>query len=231
MTAGVTVIVPAYNEEKTIYSIVACVCEFLKNFDYEIIVIDDNSIDGTYEEMVKASRQCPGRIKIIRHSLNLGKGAAIRTGIQRAKKDIIVIQDADMELSPREIPRIIQPIAEGKFDVVFGSRFLRSSPEGMSFLHKFGNKIINLIVFILFHKKTTDVLVGHKAFRASLLKGFNLTSNRFEIEAELTVKVLKKKARLLEVPVSFCPRDAGSSKIGLLDGIKIVWWLFTFFVK
>ena len=183
----VSIIVPAYNEEETICKVVA---ELLQIKDLipamEIIVVDDGSTDKTVSELSKFST-----IKLIKHEHNMGKGAALKTGFNVAKGRVLLVQDADMEYSPHEIPNLIKPILDGKADVVYGSRF-QSKPDGMSTTHFLGNIILSMTASILYKRKITDVMTGYKAFSSKVAKSIHLKENGFSVEVELTGQILQQ---------------------------------------
>jgi len=189
--------------------------EVLKDFEYEIVVVNDGSTDST-KEILKTYTDNP-LMRIIDHSKNLGKGAAIHTGFQASRGDFIVIQDADLEYDPSQIPKIISPILKGKADVVYGSRFLGKKVYGMFRSHTIGNKLLSFVSSLILKRKITDVMTCYKAFKKDLIE--KIESNRFEVETELTAKLLKKGVNFLEIPIEFHPRSIGK-KIKKIDGIK-----------
>ena len=227
----VTIIIPVFNERKTVGTILEKTLEMIKNEkkkrkergkreilenpEYEIIVVNDGSTDST-KEILKTYTNNP-QISIIDHSQNLGKGAAIRTGFQACKGDVIVIQDADLEYDPSQIPKLISPILKGKADVVYGSRFFGKKVYGMFRSHTVGNKFLSFISSLILKRKITDVMTCYKAFKKGLIE--KIESNRFEVETELTVKLLKKGVNFLEIPIKFHPRRIGK-KIKKIDGVK-----------
>jgi glycosyltransferase involved in cell wall biosynthesis len=183
-------------------------------FDLEIIVVDDGSIDGTFESL----RAVEG-IKLERHEKNKGKGAAIATGLAKATGDIVVIQDADLEYEPKEIPVLVDPILSRKCDIVCGSRF-KGNITGMTFSHYVANKILSFFTSVLYGAEVTDVMTGHHAFRASVFKELTLESTRFELELEVTVKALRKGYSICEIPTTYSTRNFGEAKIGWADGFQ-----------
>jgi glycosyltransferase involved in cell wall biosynthesis len=210
----ISVIVPVYNEEMTIGQVLEKLSLLQKKMSMEIVVVDDGSVDKT-TEVVKAFPL----IKIIRHTKNMGKGKAIATGLSKSHGQIVVIQDADGEYIPEEIPLIVSPIIEKRADVVFGSRFMPAMPNhGMSVSHKLGNVILSLTARLLYNTKVTDIMTGHKAFSREAINSIDLLANGFEVEVELTRKLLKRKWRLVEVPISYIRRQHGEAKITPLDG-------------
>jgi glycosyltransferase involved in cell wall biosynthesis len=209
------VIVPVYNEEKAVGTVLEKLIQLRKKLPMEILVVDDGSVDET----VNVVKTFP-YISIISHPKNMGKGKAIATGLSKSRGEVVVIQDADGEYAPEEIQRIVAPILEKRADIVFGSRFLRSTPNyGMSISHKFGNVILSFTASLLYNTKITDIMTGHKAFSREAINSINLLANGFEIEVEMTGKLLKKQWRLLEVPISYIKRRHGEAKITALDGL------------
>lgn len=207
----VSVIIPVYNEVNTILEVVRRV-QGQPNVT-EIIIVDDCSIDGT-RELLKQTPSTPG-MKLLFHDRNMGKGAGIRTGVQAASKDIIIIQDADLEYNPSDFPTVLRPILDGVADVVYGSRFLGIHRSFMLH-HYLGNRFLSLVTNVLYNNMLTDMETGYKAFRAPILKGIKIRSNRFDFEPEITAKVLKRGYRIYEVPIYYAGRDYA-------EGKKITW--------
>lgn len=209
----VSIIVPVFNEKDNIESLIAAVERV--DIEKEIIVIDDYSTDGTRDYV-----HTRGGIKKIFHKRNRGKGAAIRSGLNVASGDCIIIQDADLEYSPEEYPMLLKPIQEGKTRVVYGSRIIG---EG-EFLcaSYYANRFLTLLTNVLFKGHITDMETCYKVVETTLLKGLNLVSSRFEIEAEITCKILKRKEKIIEVPITYRGRRKGK-KIGAKDGIQAIW--------
>ncbi|MEO7000907.1 MAG: glycosyltransferase family 2 protein [Ktedonobacterales bacterium] len=221
---GISVIIPVYNERKTIMEIVRRVQE--QPFPKEIIIIDDYSKDGTRELLQES--QWPDNVKILYHDKNMGKGAGIRTGVQAATKDIIIIQDADLEYNPSDFPVVLRPIYDGVADVVYGSRFLGTHRSFMLH-HYLGNKFLSMMTNVLYNNILTDMETGYKAFRAPILKAITIRSNRFDFEPEITAKVLKHGYRIYEVPIYYAGRDyAEGKKITWRDGFAAIWALIRF---
>jgi len=210
----VTAIVPVYNEEETLHKVLSRLERLGERMNLEIVVVDDGSIDGT-AEIAKLFQS----VKLISHSRNLGKGAAIASGLRNSEGTIVIIQDADLEYLPEEIPIIVQPILEDKADAVYGSRFMGEC-EGMKIAHKIGNTILSLTASVLFQKRITDVMTGHKAFRRSVLESFRLDENGFAIEVEITCKLTRNGYKLVEVPIKYRYRQKGYSKIKFKDGLS-----------
>ncbi len=210
-----SVIIPVYNEVKTITEVVARVQA--QPYEKEIIIVDDCSTDGT-RELLQTTEWSPN-VQIYFHEKNRGKGAGIRTALTYASKDIIIIQDADLEYNPDDFGMVLRPILDGVADVVYGSRFLGIHRSFMLH-HYIGNKLLTLITNLLYNNMLTDMETGYKAFRAEVLKGVRIRSNRFDFEPEITAKVLKRGYRIYEVPIYYAGRDyAEGKKITWRDGV------------
>jgi glycosyltransferase involved in cell wall biosynthesis len=227
-TPDVSIIVPAYCEEDTISEVLQRVIKVSWSMgNVEIIVVDDGSTDKTGEKV-----QAFPFIKYIRHQVNQGKGAAMRTGIKEAHGKIIVIQDADLEYLPEYIPSIVKPIADGDMDIVYGSRF-EGRPEGMTLSHYIGNSILSLVARFLYSVKITDIMTGQKAFRRSILETLHLEENGFAVEIEITCHSLNNgdAQKYTEVPIPYSYRQHGVSKIVYMDGFKSLIKLFTLYLR
>jgi glycosyltransferase involved in cell wall biosynthesis len=221
---AISVIIPVYNERETIAEVVAQVQE--QPFEKEIIIVDDCSTDGT-RELLQQTEWAPC-VRILFHQKNRGKGAGIRTGAQAATKDIVIIQDADLEYNPQDFAVVLRPIIDGVADVVYGSRFLGTHRSFMLH-HYIGNKLLTLITNVLYNNMLSDMETGYKAFRSPILQKMKIRSNRFDFEPEITAKVLKRGYRIYEVPIYYAGRDyAEGKKITWRDGIWAVWALLRF---
>ena len=219
-------LIPVYNERATIEAILKQV-EAVGLAD-EVVIVDDASTDGTRELLQQIVPLNP-RAHLILHERNRGKGAAIRTGLAQVTSDLVLIQDADLEYDPREVPKLLQPIQEGKADVVYGSRFLGAARRPTMFWHMVANKLLTLMTNLLYNSILSDMETGYKLFRRELIQSIPIRSNRFEFEPEITAKLLKRRARIFEVPISFNPRDySEGKKIGLSDAFAAVWALLKF---
>lgn len=218
-----SVIIPVYNEAKTILEIIRRVKE--APFEKEIIVVDDGSTDGTTDLLKKNS----GGIKTLFHNKNQGKGAAVRTALPHITGDITIIQDADLEYHPSEYPRLIGPILDGMADVVYGSRFLGGPHRVLYFWHFIGNKVVTTFSNMLTDLNLSDMETGYKVFRSEVLKKVKIESNRFGFEPEITAKIAKMKCRIYEVPISYWGRDySEGKKINWKDGVAAIYWIIKF---
>ncbi len=220
-----TVLIPIYNEIHTIREILKRVQD--TGLADEILLVDDGSVDGTREILKEFDGQKPFRV--IFHEKNQGKGAAVRTGIENATGDVLLIQDADLEYDPRDYPQLLQPLEEGLADVVYGSRFLGAPRRVAMFWHMIANKLLTLMTNILYDTILTDMETGYKVFRKEVVDSFPLHAKRFEFEPEFTAKILKRGVRIFEVPISFNPRDYDEGKkIGLSDAFEAIWALLKY---
>ena len=222
MTGKVSVIVPCYNEGQTIAKAIEQLQSLRGELDLEIIVVDDGSTD----ESVQKLSQMNGNV-LERHEKNKGKGAAITTGVAKATGEVVVVQDADLEYDPTEIPDLVRPILEGDFDIVYGSRFL-GKIEGMTFSHYIGNKVLSYFTSVLYGAKVTDMMTGHKAFRTAIFREFNLKSRGFEFELDVTVEALRRGHSIHEIPIQYSKREFGEAKIGWTDGVDSLLKLFKY---
>ena len=223
MIKKLVIIMPAYNEEATIVrSIRRVLSARIKGVSVNLVVIDDGSTDRTKKELVKIKNK---RIRVLSHRHNLGKGAAIRTALEKTGGDIFVIQDADLEYDPADLNFLLAPILDGKADVVFGSRFVGSGPHRVIyFWHRVANQLITLLCDCFTNLNLTDVETGYKAFTKAVAQKINLEENRFGFDPEFTVKVAKNNFRVYEVGVSYAGRSyADGKKIGWKDGLAAIW--------
>jgi glycosyltransferase involved in cell wall biosynthesis len=221
----ITVVIPVYNEIQTIEEIIRKVKA--TNLVNEIIVVDDGSKDGTREKLAEIEKT--GQIRVILHTINQGKGAAVVTGIKAATKDVIIIQDADLEYDPREYPHLLRPIQEGIADIVYGSRFLGGARRPILYWNMVANKLLTFMTNILYNNILSDMETGYKVFKREVVKDIPLHSKRFDFEPEFTAKVLKRKIRIYEVPIEFNPRDySQGKKIHMSDAFFAVWALIKY---
>lgn len=221
-----SIIIPCYNEKNTICSLIDAVKES-PVAQKEIIVVDDGSKDGTREVLGTLRSQ---DIKIIYHQANQGKGAALRTGFAAATGDICIVQDADLEYDPQELPIVIQPILDGKADVVFGSRFQSGRPHRVVyFWHRVGNGFLTLLSNILTDLNLSDMETCYKAFRREVIQSIKIQENRFGFEPEVTAKVAKMNLRIYEVGISYYGRTyEEGKKIGWKDGFRAIYCILKF---
>jgi len=217
----ISILIPCYNEVNTIKEIIKKVNYNLQLYgfnDYEILVVDDNSNDGTSEILKQISLE--KNIKIFSHSQNLGKGAAVHTGIENTTGDILIIQDADLEYDPSDYDKLLRPFFEADADIVYGSRFIGGGKYVRIhfFWHYLANKIITFVCNMFTNLNLTDVETGYKVFKTSCLKNVKLKEKSFSFEPEITIKLAKKKFKFFEVPISYNGRSYNEGKkIGLKD--------------
>ena len=222
-----SVIIPVFNEEKTILKIIDEVnnCGYK---DLDIIIVDDCSNDSTVSKILQIDQK--KYHSFIQHKNNLGKGAAIRSGLSAVKGDIVIIQDADLEYNPKEYINLIQPILDDKADVVYGSRFLSGMPKRVVyFWHRVGNGLLTLLSNMFTNLNLTDMETCYKAFRSSVILKINIEENRFGFEPEITAKISKFKIRIYEIGISYYGRtyDDGK-KIGVKDGIRAIYCIIKY---
>jgi glycosyltransferase involved in cell wall biosynthesis len=222
-----SVVIPVYNEQSTIRSVIEQVLQI--PFLLEIIVVDDGSKDGTNIILQKLAIE-HSELQVIYHANNQGKTAALRTGFQATKGDIVIVQDADLEYNPCEIQDVIEPILDNKADVVYGSRFLvRKAARVLYFSHYIANKFLTFLSDVCTNINITDVETCYKAFRGDIIRKMIIKSQGFGFEIEVTAKVSKLKCRIFEVPISYYGRTyEEGKKIGLKDGIQAIWYIIYF---
>ena len=223
----ISVVIPCYNEESTIENIIDRVKK-APGQNKEIIVVDDFSIDGTKEILKNMIEDKVD--KVIYHSVNKGKGAALRTGFESTTGDIIIIQDADLEYDPNEYEKLIQPIIDGRADVVYGSRFAGGeSHRVLYFWHYVGNKFLTLLSNMATNLNLTDMETCYKVFRKEVLEKIKIRENRFGFEPEITAKVSKLRCRVYEVGISYSGRTyEEGKKIGWKDGLRAIWCILKY---
>ncbi|HBE88829.1 MAG TPA: glycosyl transferase [Elusimicrobia bacterium] len=217
----VSIVIPAYNEMRTL----PAVLERIKGvpLDKEVVVVDDGSSDGSREWLDKAiaERLFPYELRLIKHDRNRGKGGALITGFDAAAGDAVIVQDADLEYDPLQIPEVVRPIAEGRADAVFGSRMLSDRVKTYSRLYLAGNNLLSTLVSVFFGVRMTDSYTCYKAFRTAELRRFRLSSGGFEIEAELSCKTAFLGLRFMEIPIAYAPRSREEGKkINYRDAVR-----------
>jgi glycosyltransferase involved in cell wall biosynthesis len=222
-----SILVPVYNEAKTVRQVIERLLEIPLPLAREIVVVNDGSTDGT-REVLDGIAPVPGVLSIVHAQANGGKGSAIRIGLEKARGTIIAIQDADLELDPMQIADLVQPIVDGDAEVVYGSRFLAGRPEG-PWLSIAANRTLTGVTNLLFGGRLTDMETCYKVMRAPIVRSLKLESNRFDIEPEITAKLLRQGRRIVERPVRFDPRNrASGKKIGWRDGFHAIAVLFKY---
>jgi Glycosyltransferases involved in cell wall biogenesis len=224
----VSVIIPVFNEEKTILKVIEAVQKYVNNL-LEIVVVDDGSKDST-ESIVRKMQAIDDRIVFIRHTNNQGKTAAVHTGIAASHGTVVIVQDADLEYDPAEINEVVTPIFNGLADVVFGSRFLvRKASRVLYYRHYVANKSLTFFSNILTDLNMSDLETGYKAFRGEIIRNMVITSRGFGFEIEVTAKVAKLQCRIYEVPISYYGRTySEGKKIGLKDGLWALYYLIKY---
>lgn len=226
-----SILIPVYCEVKTVREILERVLKAdIGDIEKEIIVVDDGSTDGTCNVLKEVEFLSQHPHRLIFHAKNMGKGAAVRTALNYATGDIILIQDADLEYDPSEYRKLLTPIIDGRADVVYGSRLSRGEPaRNFLFWHYVGNKFLSLLTNILYNATITDMETCYKVFRADVIKKIRIKSNRFDFEPEITAKILKRRHHIYEFPISYSSRDySGGKKIKWQDGFIAIWTLFKY---
>ncbi|MFH2202049.1 MAG: glycosyltransferase family 2 protein [Elusimicrobiota bacterium] len=221
-----SIIIPVYNEKLTVEELIRRVRAMELPCQRELIAVDDCSTDGTLDILRRLEG---GDLTVLRHARNRGKGAAIRTALERVTGDTTLIQDADLEYDPKDYPQLLEPIIDGRADVVYGSRFLGGPHRVLLFWHYLANAFFTLLTNLLYNVNLTDMGVCYKVFRTEVLKSFPLRSDRFGFEPEVTAKICRRKARIYEVPISYSGRTyEEGKKIGLKDAFSYLWCLLRY---
>src|SRR3989337_2240990 len=226
----ISVVMPVYNEKNTIQQQLGKVQAVEMPFKKEIIIVDDGSTDGTRQMLEDIDKSKNEGLKIIYQDKNCGKGAALKAGFAAAKGDIVIIQDADLEYDPSEYPKLIQPILDGKADVVYGSRFKGEGPHRVLFFwHHVGNKIITTLSNMLTNLNLTDIETGYKVFKKKILTQIELKENGFGFEPEFTAKIAKRGFNIYEVGISYSGRTyLEGKKIKWKDGFRALWCIIKY---
>ena len=225
---ALSIVIPVFNEESTIQNLVDAVRAV--PIDKEIVIVDDGSTDGTPAALHILERECDN-VQVIRHAENLGKGAALRTGFSQAKQDIVIVQDGDLEYDPREYQRLIQPILDGKADVVYGSRFIGGqSRRVLYFWHSMGNRLLTLLNNVFTNLNLSDMETCYKVFKRDIIQQVELYENGFGFEPEVTAKITRiPNVRIYEVGISYAGRTyQDGKKIGWRDGVHAVWCILKY---
>lgn len=222
-----SVVIPVYNEKNTVLKLIEAVKKVhLEDLEKEIILVDDYSSDGT-RELLQGLEQDQSSLRVLFHPENRGKGAALRSGFAEAQGDFVIVQDADLEYNPEEYPLLLEPLLDGRADVVYGSRFLGNRPHRVLFFwHYVGNKFLTLLSNMFTNINLTDMETCYKAFTREALRKIlpKLSSSRFAIEPEITARVAKEHLRIYEVGISYSGRTyAEGKKIGWKDGLSALW--------
>ena len=220
-----SIVIPIYNEQKTLETLIAKVSAV--DYHKEIILIDDFSTDGS--RAILESYENKENFKVLYHKRNQGKGAALRTGFSNVSGDIIIIQDADLEYNPSDYGTLLEPILDGRADVVYGSRFLGGPHRVLFFWHYVGNLLLTTFSNMLTNVNLTDMETGYKAFTKEVKERLTFKCDRFGFEPEFTAKVAKNNFRIYEVPISYSGRDySEGKKITWKDGVAAIWYIFKF---
>ena len=217
-----SVIVPVYDERNTVVEIVRRMRAVDLPVDLEIVIVDDGSTDGTRDVLRQLA---DSTVRVVLHEHNKGKGAAIRTGLEKVTGDLVLIQDADLEYDPEDWPKLLNPVLRGKAQVVYGSRFT-GERRNMLFLHWVGNRFLSLVTNVLYNTTLSDMETCYKLFDRTVLEGITINASRFEFEPEITAKLLRRGIRIYEVPISYTGREfEEGKKITWRDGFIALWTL------
>ena len=223
-----SILIPVFNEVRTFEEVIRRVrAADSRGLVKEIILVDDASTDGTGDILKKLQQN--SELQVLAHPYNRGKGAALRTALERATGDIVLIQDADLEYSPEDYPKLLQPILDGRADVVYGSRFAGGTHRVLLFWHYLANRLLTLLSNMLCNLNLTDMETCYKVFRRECVKDMKLTAERFGIEPELTAKLARRRYRFYETDINYSGRDySEGKKIGWQDGFAALWFIFRY---
>ncbi|WP_018968947.1 glycosyltransferase family 2 protein [Rubritalea marina] len=222
-----SVIIPSYNEESTVEQVIRSV--FAVDLVGEVIVVDDCSGDRTAEVVERLCSEFP-QLQLLRHDVNQGKGAALRTGFQAARLPYAIVQDADLEYDPREFELVVRPLIDGSCDVCYGSRYLKDNPRRvLTFWHTMGNRFLTTLSNMVTNMYVTDMETCYKAFRREVIQGLTIEENRFGFEPEVTAKIARHDFRVMEVAISYYPRSFSEGKhIGWKDGVRAIYCILKY---
>lgn len=221
-----SIVIPVFNEKNTIQELISRVQNIELGLEKEIIIVDDGSEDGTRQILEELNHR---NIKTFFHTKNQGKGAALQTGFSKAGGDIVLIQDADLEYNPKDYPKLLEPILDGRADAVYGSRFLGGPHRVFFFWHYIGNKFLTTLSNMLTNLNLSDMETCYKVFRKEIIDKITLKSKRFGFEPEITIKLSKLKCRIYEVPISYSGRDySEGKKINWKDGVAAIFHIFKY---
>ncbi len=222
----VSILMPVFNEEATLDTIIDKVRQ--QGVHDELVIVDDCSTDGTRDRLIELNQNYDD-IRVIMHGYNKGKGAALKTALTHARGDIVLVQDADLEYDPADYAKLVEPIQNGEADVVYGSRYLENNSRNSSGLHRFGNRMLTNLSNLTTGLRLSDMETCYKAIRRDAMRGIHLRENRFGFEPEITAKLARRGARIVERPISYHARgwDEGK-KIGVRDGIRAIWCIMRY---
>ncbi|MBN2383910.1 glycosyltransferase family 2 protein [bacterium] len=222
-----TIVIPIYNEEKTLKTIVERILRIDFGLDKELVLVDDASTDSTAQVIRELEHN--DQVRALFQPNNQGKGAALRRGIRESTGDLVIVQDADLEYDPHDIVKLLQPIVADEADVVYGSRFSKMNPQVLSYFHYLGNKLLTHVSNMCTNLNMTDMETCYKLFKAEIIQNMDLQANRFGFEPEVTAKLAKIRVRIYELPIKYFGRTyREGKKIGWKDGFAALWYIFKF---